>query len=107
MVQILKKVMKWFFVILMLVNGVFYATNIVVIGNTNAILNMHEDLAPNAGAVIANIKVINIFIVGLLFVICAVSIIRKKYKFAITGIIAAVLFFAMGTFILLIQFIIR
>jgi hypothetical protein len=83
----IKKITKIIVLSLMILNGIFCMCNIYVLGNREEIVKMHLDLVPDAGDFIANTKVIGIFISGLLFVIAAVSIIRKKYKFAFAGII--------------------
>ena len=84
----LKKTVNVFFLTIMILNGVFFMCNIYVLGNREEIINMHQDLVPAAGAFIANAKVIGVFITGILYIITAVSIIRKKYRSAFTSIIS-------------------
>lgn len=76
----------------MMVNGLFFASNIYVLGNTSAAIQMHDDLAPDTGPVLANTKVIVCFLTGVLFFTGAVGIIRKHYFLAITSVIGFILF---------------
>lgn len=91
----LRVICKWFLIMLLLLNGLFYMSNIIAIGNLEFMIEMHEDLSPNAGLMIANVKVINIFITGLCFLIGGISIIRKKYNFAIIGTFGTINFLLM------------
>ncbi|MEW5959899.1 MAG: hypothetical protein AB1801_19430, partial [Chloroflexota bacterium] len=67
-------------------------SNIYVLGNREAAIAMHDDLAPTASALMANIKVLDCFMVGILYVVAAYGIIRKKYDLALAGVIGFVLF---------------
>ena len=93
-----KRILNIIILILMIANGLFFITNIYVLGNREEAIKIHEDLAPNTSAIMANIKVLNVFFVGLLFLISAYGIIRKKYNYAIAGIIAAILFIGLYIF---------
>ena len=81
-------------IILLILNGLFFITNIYVLGNTQAAIDMHEDLAPSAGPFMANFKVINCFITGLLYVVAAYGLIRKRKQFILAGVYGAIFFFA-------------
>ena len=53
---------------------------------------MHDDLAPTTGAILANTKVLTCFIVGILYLISAIGIFRKKYSLAMAGMLGFILF---------------
>ena len=78
--------------IVIILNGLLFISNIYVLGNREAAIDMHNDLAPSATALMANAKVIDCFIVGILYIVSAFGIIRKKYDLALAGIIGFVLF---------------
>lgn len=82
-----KKITNIIVLSLIILNGIFFMCNIYVIGNREEIINMHQDLMPTASDFIANSKVIGVFITGILYIITVVSIIRKKYGFALVAII--------------------
>jgi hypothetical protein len=84
----IKKISNAFFLTLLILNGLFFLCNIYVIGNREEIIKMHQDLVPAAGAFIANAKVIGVFITGILYIITALCIIKKKYRPAFTAIIS-------------------
>ena len=86
------KIGERFILIVTILNGLLFISNIYVLGNTEAAINMHDDLAPSASALIVNAKVILCFIVGILYIVSAFGIIRKKYGLALAGIIGFVLF---------------
>jgi len=88
----LAKIGKTIILIVMMLNGLLFISNIYVLGNREAAINMHNDLAPSANALMVNTKVIITFIVGVLYIISAFGIIRKKYDLAFAGIIGFVLF---------------
>lgn len=91
----LKKVFKWIFVTVLLLNGLFYMSNIVVLGNGENIKAMHEDISPAATNLECNLKVVNVFITGLLFFCAAVFIIKKRYTFSLLGVIGTLNFLFM------------
>lgn len=86
------KIGKVIILILMLLNGLLFISNIYVLGNREAAIEMHDDLAPTASAFMANAKVVLCFVVGILYVISAVAIIKKKYPLALSGVIGFILF---------------
>ena len=88
----LTKMGKTIILIVMILNGLLFISNIYVLGNREAAINMHNDLAPSASALMVNAKVILCFIVGILYIVSAFGIIRKKYGLALAGIIGFVLF---------------
>lgn len=88
----IKKIAKWFLVVFMILNGLLFISNIYVLGNTEAAIKMHDDLAPTAGALMANLKVLDCFIVGILYIIAAAGIITKRYKLSAAGVAGFVLF---------------
>lgn len=83
---------KWIILILMILSGLLFISNIYVLGNREAAIAMHDDLPRSASALLANTKVLDCFVVGILHLIAAVGIIRKKYAWALAGVIAFVLF---------------
>lgn len=88
----LGKISKKILPILMILNGLLFVSNIVVLGNREAAIKMHYDLAPTASALITNIKVIDCLVVGILYIICAYGIMQKKIDLVWAGIIGTVLF---------------
>lgn len=78
--------------ILMVLNGLFFIANIYVLGNTQEAIAMHDDLTPTAGAVMANAKVINCFVVGLCYLAAAWGIARRRSVLALFGVLGFVLF---------------
>ena len=88
----LTKTGKMIILIVIILNGLLFISNIYVLGNREAAIEMHNDLAPSASALMVNSKVILCFIVGILYIISAFGIIRKKYGLALAGIIGFVFF---------------
>lgn len=86
------KVFKIGIVVIMVLNGIFFASNIYVLGDRGAAVAMHGDLAPTASAVMANAKVIITFVTGLLYLLSAYAIVRKKREWAVAGVLACFLF---------------
>jgi hypothetical protein len=76
----------------MVLNGLLFVSNIYVLGNTEAAIEMHDDLPRSASALLANVKVIDCFVVGILYLTAAYGIIRQKYHLALAGVIGCVLF---------------
>lgn len=79
--------------IIMLMNGIFFISNIYVLGNTDAAVKMHKDLIPTASAFIANAKVVICFVTGILYLISVYGFFRNKYNLLITGVIGFIIFF--------------
>lgn len=88
----LSKVFKVIILIMMILNGLLFISNIYVLGDREAAIKMHNDLAPSASALTANIKVIDCFVSGILYLSAAVGIIRRKYSWALAGVVAFVIF---------------
>ncbi len=86
------KLGKGLILLLMVLNGLLFISNIYVWGNTEAALAMHEDLAPWAGAAMANLKVLDCFIVGLLYLVTAYAIFRGNRVLSVVGVLAFLLF---------------
>lgn len=82
-----KRIVKISVLTLMILNGVFFLCNISVLGNHEAIISMHRDLMPSASDLLANSKVLGVFITGILYIITAINIIRQNYKTAFVCII--------------------
>ena len=76
----------------MILNGLFFISNIYVLGDTQAAIAMHDDLPRSASALLANAKVIDCFVVGILYLVAAFGIIRQKYNLALAGAVACALF---------------
>jgi len=76
----------------MILNGLLFVSNIYVLGDREAAINMHTDLSPSASALMANTKVIICFVVGILYILSAYGIIQRKFDLALAGIIGFVLF---------------
>lgn len=91
-IHMFKKAFHYTFVSLTLLTGLFFMSNIYVLGNTPAAIAMHDDLPRDANALTANTKVIICFITGALFAVTAVGIFRKKYKASVSGVIGCILF---------------
>ncbi len=88
----IKKIGTTIILVLMILNGLLYVSNIYVIGNREAAISMHDDLAPTTSAFMANVKVINVFVVGILYLVAAFGFIRKKHSLTLAGVIGCILF---------------
>jgi hypothetical protein len=88
----MKTIGKWFMLILMILTGLLFISNIYVLGNTEAAVAMHDDLPRSAGAWLANSKVLKCFAVGILYLVGAYGILRKRYSLALAGILGCALF---------------
>lgn len=86
------KTIKVIFSVLLLLNGLFFVSNIYVIGDRKAAIEMHNDLFPNASAFVANAKVIVCFVTGILYLLAAYGLLRNKSNFVISGIMGAIVF---------------
>ncbi len=73
----LSNIGKTIILIMMILNGLLFISNIYVLGNREAAINMHDDLAPSSSALMVNAKVILCFIVGILYIVSVFGIIRK------------------------------
>lgn len=80
------------FAVLSMLNGVFFASNIYVLGRRTAAIRMHSDLAPDASAVIANMKVSICFLTGCGYVTAALGLFLHRYAWCLAGCIGAALF---------------
>lgn len=89
---IIEKIIKIFFLIIIIGIGFFFIINIYVLGNREAAIEMHEDLAPTASSFMANTKVLITFLTGILNLITALGIIWKKEVLTIAGFIGFILF---------------
>ena len=79
-------------VLLMILNGLLFVSNIYVLGDTKAATEMHTDLSPTAGPAMANGKVIVCFVAGILYLIAACAVLARKRHLAIAGVIGFVIF---------------
>lgn len=76
----------------MIANGLMFISGTYVLGDRKAAIEMHEDLAPSASDLMVNAKVVISFVVGILYLIAAYGIIRKKYNLALAGVIGFAIF---------------
>ena len=90
----MKKFGKSILVILMIINGLLFVSNIYVLGDHQGAIKMHDDLASTASAFMANLKVLNCFFVGILYLISAFGIIKKRYHLTLAGVLGALHRFA-------------
>lgn len=88
----MKKILFWTLAVLLSLNGLFFMTNIYAVGNPEAAVEMHDDLHPEAGPVVAIAKVINVFLTGLLYVLGAWGMIRRKPRLAKSAIWGSLIF---------------
>lgn len=86
------KIMYCIIIALLLLQGLLFICNIYVLGDVEAAIAMHEDLAPTADPFIVNGKVIVCFITGILYLLAAYGIIRKNHHLLFTGILGIILF---------------
>lgn len=77
---------------LMVLNGLLFIANIYVLGDTEAAIAMHDDLAPTANDPIVIGKVLDCFIVGGCYLIAAWGVARRKFRLAIFGVWGFALF---------------
>ncbi len=78
--------------LLLVLNGVFFVSNIYVLGDTPAAVAMHDDLAPSASPAVANAKVVVTFAAGALYLLTAIGVARGRRGLAACGVAAFLLF---------------
>lgn len=78
--------------VLMLLNGLFFMSNIYVLGDTPEAIAMHDDLARDASPFMVQGKVVNCFLVGLGYLISGIGILRNRPKLGQWGFWAAIFF---------------
>jgi hypothetical protein len=78
--------------VVMVLNGLLFIVNISVLGDRQAAIEMHEDLAPNASALAANGKVLVCFVTGILYLVGAYGLWRKQPRLIVAGILGFLLF---------------
>ncbi len=88
----MKKTMQIILVGLMILNGLLFVSNIYVINDREAAIAMHDDLAPTASALMANLKVLCCFVTGLMYITAAFGIIRNKLQLAWFGVLGFLMF---------------
>jgi len=76
----------------MVLNGLLFISNIYVLGDRAAALQMHTDLAASASELLVNTKVIVCFIAGILYLVAAGGIIWRRSRLALAGVIGFALF---------------
>ena len=86
------KIVKIILLVIMILNGVFFAVNITVLGDREAAIAMHRDLAPTASALMADAKVLVTFGAGVLYLLAAFGIILKRRGWTLSGIVACIIF---------------
>lgn len=88
----MKKIAKWFLIVLLILNGLFFITNIYVIGDVQSGIKMHDDLSPNASPLMVNFKVINVFCTGILYLISGIGLIINRKRMILTGVLGSIIF---------------
>jgi hypothetical protein len=83
---------KFALLAIMILNGIFFTVNIYVLGDRTAAIAMHLDLAPTAGTLMVNAKVLVTFIAGILYLLAAFGLVRKRPGFLLSGVVACILF---------------
>jgi len=78
--------------IVALVLGLLLVANIVVLGDREAAVRMHWDLAPAADDLLVEAKVLVCFATGLLFVVAGYGALRHRRLPALAGVAGAALF---------------
>jgi hypothetical protein len=76
----------------MVLNGLLFISNIYVLGDREAALQMHSDLAASASGLLVNTKVMVCFIAGILYLVAAGGIVWRKFGLALAGVIGFVIF---------------
>jgi hypothetical protein len=80
--------------LVLVLNGIFFASNIIVLGSTSRAIAMHWDLAPDAGPWMAQGKVVVCFLAGLGYLAAAWGLWRQRAGCCRLGEVAAWLFLA-------------
>lgn len=80
---------------LMILNGLFFMSNIYVLGNHDAAVAMHDDLSPDAGPFIAMTKVLVCFFSGICYLVAGVGFFRSKNGFVQWGVWGCLPFLAL------------
>jgi hypothetical protein len=83
---------RWFLLLLLVLNGLLFVSNIYVLGDTPAAIAMHDDLSPLASPFVANLKVLVCFDTGILYLAAAIGILRRSRALVVCGIAAFLLF---------------
>jgi hypothetical protein len=80
-----RPILRSILIVLLVLNGLFFVSNIYVLGNTRAAIEMHEDLAPTAGPVLAQAKVICTFLAGAGYLLTAAALWRRRPPLALAA----------------------
>jgi hypothetical protein len=88
----LARVGRWCLLVLLILNGLLFVSNICVLGDTPAAIAMHDDLSPLASPFIANLKVLVCFDTGILYLAAAIGIVRRTRALVACGVGAFLLF---------------
>ncbi len=88
----IKTYLTRFIMLLMILNGLMFISNIYILGDRAAAVAMHDDLIPTAGALMANAKVLTCFVTGILYIFCVSGIMMKKRWLVPAGIVGFILF---------------
>jgi len=88
----LMKIFSWAILGGMILIGLLFVSNIYVLGDTASAVLMHDDLPITASPLLVNMKVIITFITGILFLLAALSIIRKNHNLSLAGVLGFALF---------------
>jgi len=89
---VIAKILRIIIPVLMIANGLMFLSGSYVLGDREAAIEMHEDIAPTASDLMVNAKVVISFVVGILYLIAAYGIIRKKYGLSLAGVIGFAIF---------------
>ncbi len=74
---------RWILAALLLLNGLFFACNLYVLGDPAAAIAMHEDLSPAAAPFVAELKVVVTELAGILYLLGAVGFLRRRPALAV------------------------
>lgn len=88
----LPKALKYIVVVLLTANGLFFMANIAVLGDTPGAVAMHEDLAPWAGPLMAQLKVVVCFLTGAAYAAAAAGLVLGRRGLVLAGPAGAALF---------------
>ena len=81
--------------VFMMLNGIFFMSNIYVLGDHEAAIAMHDDLSPEAGPVMVQAKVLNCFVVGILYLLSGIGLLRANSHLASLGALGCLVFLAL------------